>query len=197
MTLWYLARAAGLSALVALSVATALGALGSARTTALGGRVVVQYMHRSAALLGVLLLVWHIAALVLDAKSGISLASVAIPFTSAYRPLAVGLGTIAAYLLVLVAVTGAARGRMTRSPRAVRLWRGMHLSSYALWAISVTHGFLAGNDAGLAWVRMLDLTMIAMVGCAVAMRLLSHSAHSKSPLTRRRTAPALVRGARR
>ncbi len=116
MTLWYLARAAGLSALIALSMATVLGALASVPGSALGRRVIVQYLHRAAAVVGLVILVGHITALVLDGKSGISLASVAIPFTSSYRPLAVGLGTIALYLFVLVSVMGAARGRMTTSP---------------------------------------------------------------------------------
>ena len=187
MTLWYLARAAGLSALVALSVATALGALGSARSSAIGRRVVVQYMHRAAAVLGLVLLVGHITALVLDQKSGISLAAVAIPFTSSYRPVAVALGTIAAYLVVLVSVVGAARGRMTTSPRAVKVWRGIHLSAYAMWAIAVLHGFLAGSDAGSIWVRSLDVALIVMVLGCLAVRLKAQSVLSQSPLAQRRT----------
>ncbi|MCW2525995.1 MAG: hypothetical protein JWM76_855 [Pseudonocardiales bacterium] len=200
MTLWYLARAAGISALIALTVATTLGALGSGKTSAFGRRVVVQYMHRAAAALGVLLIIGHVSALVLDSESGISLSAVAIPFTSSYQPFAVALGNIAAYLLVLVAVTGAARGRMTSSPGAVRAWRAIHLSSYGLWAIAVLHGFLAGSDADLLWVRALDVLMIAAVAVALTIRLRTHSTHSQHPLTVRRSsamAPVLVRGGQR
>ena len=51
-TLWFTARGAGLSALLVLSVATALGALTSIKSAKPSTRVVVQYVHRSAAVLG-------------------------------------------------------------------------------------------------------------------------------------------------
>lgn len=171
MTLWYLARAAGLACLVMLSVATALGALGSVRTAAVGPRVVLQYLHRSAATLGLLILVGHVTAIVLDAQSGVSLSGVIVPFAAGYRPVAVALGTVAGYLFVLVAVLGAARGRLAGSARAARVWRGVHLSAYGAWGIAVLHGFLAGTDSGLLWVRALDVVVVAFVVAAVAVRL--------------------------
>jgi hypothetical protein len=50
MTIWHIARGAGLSAVVLLTVATCLGALVSARLPGRPGtRVVMQYMHRAVA----------------------------------------------------------------------------------------------------------------------------------------------------
>jgi sulfoxide reductase heme-binding subunit YedZ len=192
MTLWYLARAAGLSALIALSVATALGALVSGRSTALGRRVVVQYVHRAAALFGALLMLLHVGAMVLDAKSGISLSTVVIPFTSSYRPLAVALGSIAMYLLLLVAVTGMARGRMASSPRGARAWRSIHLSAYVLWGIAALHGFFAGSDSSLGWVRALYILLVAGVFGSVAVRLSSHLGWRRTPLAVARARSAAV-----
>jgi methionine sulfoxide reductase heme-binding subunit len=199
MTLWYLARSAGLTALIALSASTALGALMSGRSSALGRRVIVQYLHRSAALLGVGLLVLHVGSMVLDAKSGISLSTAVIPFSSGYRPLAVALGTVSLYLLLLLVVTGLARGRMTSSPGAVRAWRGIHLSAYALWALAILHGFFAGSDSDVAWVRVLYTVLIASVAAAVAVRLRSYSVGTHSSLAVRRAelTPVLVREGRR
>ena len=100
MTLWYTARGAALAALIALSVATALGALVSLPSRNAARRVIVQYAHRSAAVLGIGLLALHVTAIVLDSKAHVSLLGALVPFTSGYRPEWVGLGTIALYLML-------------------------------------------------------------------------------------------------
>lgn len=171
MTLWYLIRAAGLAALVLLSLATALGALGSARFGRPDRRVIMQYLHRAAALLGLSLLAVHITAMLLDAKSGITVRAVVIPLASQYRPVAVALGTTAAYLFVVVALFGLLRGRMAGSERGTASWRAIHVVSYAAWALGVAHGFLAGEDSGHTWVRGIDVAVIAGVLLALATRL--------------------------
>jgi DMSO/TMAO reductase YedYZ heme-binding membrane subunit len=171
MTLWYLARAGGLAAMVLLSVATAFGALGSVRRGDPERRVVWQYLHRTAATTGLLLVIGHVAAVVLDARSRVSLHAVLVPLTSGYRPVAVALGTLAAYLFVLVALLGAARGRLAVSPRATAAWRGLHASAYLAWGLGVLHGFLAGTDSGTAWVRALDVVVVSLVVGALLVRV--------------------------
>ena len=171
MTLWYLARAGGLAAMVLLSVATAFGALGSVRRGDPERRVVWQYLHRTAATTGLLLVIGHLTAVVLDAKSHMSLEAVLVPLTSGYRPVAVALGTLAAYLFVLVALLGAARGRLAASPGATAAWRGLHASAYLAWGLGVLHGFLAGTDSGAAWVRVLDALVVSLVAGALLVRV--------------------------
>ena len=171
MTLWYLARAGGLAAMVLLSVATAFGALGSVRRGDPERRVVWQYLHRTAATTGLLLVIGHVTAVVLDAKSHMSLEAVLVPLTSGYRPVAVALGTLAAYLFVLVALLGAARGRLAASPGATAAWRGLHASAYLAWGLGVLHGFLAGTDSGEAWVRVLDVLVVSLVVGALLVRV--------------------------
>jgi sulfoxide reductase heme-binding subunit YedZ len=171
MTLWYLARAGGLAAMVLLSVATAFGALGSVRRGDPERRVVWQYLHRTAATTGLLLVIGHVTAVVLDAKSHMSLEAVLVPLTSGYRPVAVALGTLAAYLFVLVALLGAARGRLAASPGATSAWRGLHASAYLAWGLGVLHGFLAGTDSGAAWVRVLDVLVVSLVVGALLVRV--------------------------
>jgi methionine sulfoxide reductase heme-binding subunit len=182
MSLWFTARGAGLAALVALTAATMLGALGSVTTGSsiasrharqAGRRVVVQYAHRAAATLGLALLALHVTSVVVDAKSNVGLLGALLPFTSGYRPEWVGLGTITLYLLLTVSVLGAARGRLATSQRAVRIWRGLHALSYAAWALAVVHGFKAGSDLGLRWVDLLFLGCIAAVLIAATVRFAS------------------------
>jgi predicted ferric reductase len=171
MTLWYLARAGGLAAMVLLSVATAFGALGSVRRGGPERRVVWQYLHRTAATTGLLLVIGHVTAVVLDGKSHVSLEAVVVPLTSGYRPVAVALGTLAAYLFVLVALLGAARGRLAAAPRAAATWRWLHASAYLAWGLGVLHGFLAGTDSAETWVRVLDVLVIGLVAGALLVRL--------------------------
>jgi sulfoxide reductase heme-binding subunit YedZ len=171
MTFWYLARAGGLAAMVLLSLATAFGALGSVRRGDPERRVVWQYLHRTAAITGLLFLVGHVSAVVLDAKSHVSLEAVVVPLTSSYRPIAVALGTLAAYLFVLVALLGALRGRLAASPGATATWRALHASAYMAWGLGLLHGFLAGTDSGHTWVRALDALVVGLVLAALLVRV--------------------------
>lgn len=179
MTLWYVARAAGLVALALLTIATALGALASVRQSSEGARVhrwrfALQYVHRAAAATGVLLLVVHVTTLVLDSSSGVDLKAVVIPFTASYRPVAVALGSLALFTAVATALVGAARGRLASSPRATRLWRAVHLSAYAAWGLAITHGFLAGTDSTYGPVMPGYVGAVLLVTVAIATRIRSY-----------------------
>jgi hypothetical protein len=172
MTIWFIARGAGLSALVLLTVATALGALvsggGPARP---GARVIAQYAHRVTASLGLAVLGLHLTMILADSFAHVGWVGALVPFTSAYRPLWVGLGSLAAYTFLLVAATGFARGRMAGSARGAAVWRTIHGGAYAGWALAMLHGLRAGTDSGLGWVRVLYLGCLLAVLGSVATRL--------------------------
>ena len=118
--LWYIARGAGLSALVTLTLAIVLGALASIHTRAAARRVIMQYLHRTAAVLGLLLIALHVAAILLDSIAHVGAVGAFVPFTSPYRHNAVALGTTALYALLIVTALGLARGRMAVIPRRGR-----------------------------------------------------------------------------
>ena len=109
MTLWYLMRGLGFGALAMLTLATTLGALstggsrvGGADQQTLDRRLLRQLLHRSTAVVGLVLLVLHLVTVVLDAWVPVSVGSVLLPFTAGYRPFALGLGTLALYAIVLM-----------------------------------------------------------------------------------------------
>lgn len=204
MTLWYLARAAGLMALVALSVATAIGAWtsGAPRRNgqkAPGGRhFLLQRLHLSAALTGLLLLVVHVVALVADAQSGISVSAAFIPMASAYRPLAVTAGVVTLYTMVFAAIVGASRGRLTVSAWAARRWRVLHGVAYLGWALAVVHGIFSGTDTVAGYVPVVYTSCVAVVLAAVSRRLRSQDDYEESTLSRsRRSSRELTTGASR
>lgn len=187
MTWWYLARAAGVVMLVCFTLAVCLGALGSVRVDPLDPdarerRLLTQYLHRAAAVTGMLLIVVHATAIVVDGKSGVSLSGVLIPLAAGYRPVAVALGTLAAYLFVFVAVLGASRRRIATSARGARRWRVLHGASYLAWAAGILHGFLAGTDARTVWMTAIDVACLVAVALCVAIRIRSHTLARRRPL---------------
>ena len=179
--LWFTARGAGLSALLTLSVATACGALGSLPSVTPASRVVVQYLHRTAAVLGIGLILVHVFTIVADHKSRIGVAGALVPFASQYRPNAIALGSITAYLLLAVAALGLARGRFATSPAGVRVWRALHALGYPLWALAVLHGLLAGTDRGQGWVVLLVIGCVLAVFAAGTARLLGLAEPADAP----------------
>ncbi|HEV7205836.1 MAG TPA: hypothetical protein VGN18_14595 [Jatrophihabitans sp.] len=201
--IWYAARGAGLSALVLLSVSTALGALVSHHGRA-STRYVVQYLHRVTALLGLTALSLHLGAILADSYAKVGWLHALLPFAAQYRPTWVGLGTIAAYTFVGVGLLGLARGQMAGTVRGARSWRGLHALAYAGWAAAVLHGVNSGSDTALGWVRLIYVLCLLGVLGSVAYRIAAvrstsgptgadRFAHIGQPIDpRRTTAPVRV-----
>ena len=153
MLTYDLIRAFGLVAYLILSVSLALGVAsvtGDVTDRAIDRRLVLQLVHRSAAVLGLVALVVHLALVVLDTYVATPLVAVLVPFTSAYQPFALGIGTVALYGLVLAAASGWLRVAMARH-LTEPAWRWLHRSAYAGWALCLLHGVLAGPDTGRPW----------------------------------------------
>jgi sulfoxide reductase heme-binding subunit YedZ len=187
LLIWYLARGAGVTAFAALSVATAAGAYGARFSSRPDRRLLVQYLHRSAALSGITLLAMHITTLLFDSYAHVGVMGAVVPFASGYRPAAVTIGVTALYLLVAVALTGMLRSRFTQSGKAIWLWRSIHLASYPAWGLTAWHFLVAGTDAHQTWARVALLGGIGIVGTALIARV----ADSRL-VTVRRTAPVGV-----
>ena len=165
--LWYATRATGVVALVLLTVTVVLGITGTARVaTPRWPRVVTAGLHRNVALLVVAFVGVHILTTVLDTYAPIGWISVVIPFTSAYRPLWLSLGTIAFDLLIALVVTSLLRARL-----GYRGWRLVHWFAYVAWPVALWHGLGTGTDSRLPWLLALDAAAVTAVACAVWWRL--------------------------
>jgi sulfoxide reductase heme-binding subunit YedZ len=193
MTLWFLARAAGFMALFGATAAVCLGATASSSSPATRSRraetrLLLQLAHRSAAVVTLALLALHAVLLVLDSHVAITAPGALVPFTAGYRGVAVGLGTLAMYCFVVVALTGAVRGRLAGSARAARWWRPVHLLAYAAWPLALAHGLLAGTDTTTSWAWTLYAGSALAVTSAVWVRLGAEEQHAAGPLAARRRA---------
>ena len=165
--LWYATRATGAVALVLLTGTVMLGIVGTARlATPRWPRIVTSALHRNLALLVVCFLAVHILTAMLDTFAPVGWASVLIPFASAYRPLWLGLGTLAFDLVLALVITSLLRARL-----GLRAWRSVHWLAYAAWPVALWHGLGTGSDARLPLVLGIDAACVVAVLAATGWRL--------------------------
>ncbi|MEU5543963.1 hypothetical protein ACIGT4_29675 [Streptomyces sioyaensis] len=153
----FLDYGAGVLALVSLSVTVLWGLAATDRMVLHSGhRLLAQAVHRGTGIAGLGFLGLHIWVKVTEGHTDATAA--AVPFTDGARPGLIGLGTLAAYVFIAVAVTGAVRGAFT-GITASRWWRGLHMSAYVAWGLALVHGLRAGRPP----------TGYALVGYAICL----------------------------
>jgi sulfoxide reductase heme-binding subunit YedZ len=141
--LWILLRAAGIASFVALFLSVAWGLVSTTgvvtkRVTKPAG----NHFHAVVASTGLALLTIHVVLLVLHEFMPFDPLDVLVPMRSSYRPVAIALGIVGMYAMVLVTVTSWVRKRMPTG-----LWRGIHLLAVPAFMLSLLHGVFAGTDA--------------------------------------------------
>jgi sulfoxide reductase heme-binding subunit YedZ len=171
--LWFVSRGSGLALLVLLSVVMTLGAV--ARTSSAPRRVprfVWAELHRTLALFSVSFLVLHVATAILDPYVSIGWAATVLPFTSGYRALAIGLGTLAIDLGGAVLITSLVRARLR-----YRAWRTIHWLAYLTWPAAFAHSLTAANDLRIWWVALIEVGCAVAVATAILARLIHAGIH--------------------
>ena len=168
--IWYVGQATGIVSLTLFSAVMVLG-ISVRRQVRIPGmpRLAAVALHRSISLLAVVFLAVHILTAVVDSYVNISPLAAVVPFTSAYSPLWVGLGTVALDLIVAVTVTSLLRARLGR-----RTWRAVHWLAYACWPVAVLHGVTMGSGTGhpmSGWPLWLTIGGIAAVLIALVPRV--------------------------
>jgi methionine sulfoxide reductase heme-binding subunit len=166
-TFWLLARAGGLAAYAILTLSVLAGLVLKSRPFARLRPASVTEVHRTLALTGLGALALHGVALVLDATVKVTPLALVVPGLVGYRPLAVAIGVVAAWLFVVVTASFWVRRRI-----GARVWRRLHWLTYALFAMATVHGVAAGTDTAQPWARGLYLGALGAVAGATAWRAL-------------------------
>ncbi|MFF4370894.1 hypothetical protein [Streptomyces sp. NPDC001594] len=169
--LWeFLDYGVGVLSLVSLT-ATVLWGLAATDRAVLGSghRLLAQGVHRGLAVAGLGFLALHVWVKV--AQGHTTAAGAFLPFADADRPVLIGLGTLAGYLFVAVAVSGAVRSVFAVKNRSV-WWRALHIGAYPAWGASLVHGLKAGRAAD-AWVTASYALCLAGVAGVIVLRLRS------------------------
>lgn len=164
---WYATRGLGASTLLVLTATVVLGILSATRWSGeqTPGFVAVD-LHRNLSMIAMFLLAAHIVTTVLDPFAHISIRDVLIPVGAAYRPVWLGLGVAAFWVLVAVAATSLLRERV-----GLRAWRVIHWGAYASWPLAFIHALGTGSDARSPWLVALASACAAAVIAAMIERL--------------------------
>jgi predicted ferric reductase len=165
--LWAFGRGTGVVALVLFTVSIVLGIVArSGRRVPWLGRFGTSDLHRTAALTGAGLVAAHIGSLLFDPYAQLKLVDFVFPFLASYRPLWLGLGTVALDLIGVVTVVSLLRHRV-----GPRVFKGVHWATYALWPFALLHSLGSGTDAATLWFRALAVVCVSAVVTAVGWRL--------------------------
>jgi methionine sulfoxide reductase heme-binding subunit len=108
----------------------------------------------------------HVGLVVLDPVSRITPLDVLVPLRVSYASLAVGLGTLAFDLLLLITTTSYMRGRLSGAT-----WRRLHRLTYPFVVLVILHALLAGTDLARPVVRSLFVAIATFTVVMAAARL--------------------------
>ncbi|HEY7833707.1 MAG TPA: ferric reductase-like transmembrane domain-containing protein [Ktedonobacterales bacterium] len=184
--LWYVTRAAAVSAYITLSCTAALGIWRSlGRVTRRRVSWLLDEAHQYLALLTAAFILLHLLALVFDPLIPFAPLNLLVPLGEPYRPFAVDLGVLTLYALVIVLVSSWLRRSLSFAS-----WRALHYVSFVAFVLVTLHGLLAGSDAGQPWMRLVYIGASLAVGLLVIMRLMTPTPHPAGPRL-----PAARRGA--
>ena len=176
---WLASRAAGLTALLCITIAVGLG-------LALGGKLaskkpglprVLLTIHEHAALAGLIAIAVHGITLLGDGFLKPNLADIAVPFASEVKPFWVGVGVLGGWLAALLGLTFYARKRI-----GVKLWRKAHRATILVYVLSVAHTIGAGTDAQEPWLQAFMLATGAPILFLFLMRVLPREAPAPAPV---------------
>ncbi len=148
---WYLTRAAGLMGYFLIWLSTAWGLVVSTKILdPILERAYAYDFHEYLSWLGLAFVATHVIVLMADKYLPYSLWQVMIPFLSPYRPLWVGIGTIAFYLSLLVTITFYLKKKI-----GMAAFRKIHYLSLVSYLGATLHGLYAGTDSVLPIANLL------------------------------------------
>ena len=140
---WYVSRGSGITSWLLLTASLVWGVLLFTRALR---KIDTPWwlldMHSWFSGLAIVTMALHLVALVADNYVHFSWTELFVPGGSSWRTAPVALGVIAFWMLVAVQGTSLIRKHLSR-----RVWKWIHLSSYASWWLVSLHAGLAGSDA--------------------------------------------------
>jgi sulfoxide reductase heme-binding subunit YedZ len=156
---WITSRAAGIIAVLAASLAVAVGLSRPGRDW--------RIVHESLSLATMVALAVHALSLLGDSYLKPSLADVTIPLVSSYERLWMTIGIVAGWAFVILGLSYYARARI-----GVQRWRVLHRLTALAWLLGVVHALMMGTDAGTAWFLLAAGLVVVPAAALLVRRLL-------------------------
>ena len=157
--LWLVARSAGITAYLLLTLVTAMGMMLShnarSRHRPHPSRI---RLHLALVVFTLAFTVMHIVVLVLDPYAKVGVLGALLPLGAGYRPVPVTLGLLALWAGLIAGTSAAFAGRRTG-----RIWLHLHRFAASAWLLAWLHAVLTGIDTA-ALVGMYVLTGLGIVG---------------------------------
>jgi len=147
---WYLSRATAFVSLSILWLSMALGLGITNRMVRLWpGAPAAFAIHEYVSLLGLAFALFHALILLGDHYIGFTVAQIFMPFSTVdYRPTWVGIGQVAFYIWLFVALSF-----YIRSIIGQKTWRAIHYLSFAMYMMGLLHGLFSGTDSSATWAQ--------------------------------------------
>ena len=163
---WVIIRASGVAAWLALTAVVAWGL--AVRGVRAAGKPFSRALslHRWLGTMALALVLVHMVLLLVDTYVPFTPVEILVPFVAPWKPLAVGLGTVAFWLMLPAWLLGRMRRRW-----GDRWFLRVHALAYAAWPLATAHYVLAGTDALALWSIALLVAGVA----AIAVLLLAQA----------------------
>ena len=158
-SVWYLTRAAGLTAYVFLFFATATGLLVSLRLAPQRLRPVLDRIHQAVGTISIFIVGIHCVVLLLDTHVRFTLLDLFVPFFVADRPRELGAGILAFYTMIILIGTATLRARTGFR----KLWRKIHRLAIPGFFLVIFHSVALGTDATEPGIRSLYIVTAAII----------------------------------
>jgi len=175
---WYVARSSGLVAWTLLAAAVAWGLLmtsGAVRAWAKNSWLLD--LHRWLGALALTFTAVHVLAILADTYTHFGLATVLVPLTASWHPVAVAWGIASLYLLAAVEVTSLLRRHLRQ-----KLWRRVHYASFPLFVFATVYGVSAGTDGRTP----MAIAAVVTAGSALAFLVVARQRARRATTLRRR-----------
>lgn len=164
---WHLVRSSGVVAYVLLLASTVWGLFLSTQFVKDWSPGPVSLtLHSTISWLALLLGLGHGLLLLFDDYFTYTLGDILLPFTGLYRPEAVGLGTLAFWMIVIISLSFPLKKRIGHTA-----WKRLHYVSYVAFGMVSVHGLFAGTDSHLLGFRLLVGLGIVLVVLLLGIRM--------------------------
>ena len=164
---WLFSRATGLLAYVALSLDVIVGLLVSTRSgDRLASRGQLVDLHGWLSPLALVLVLAYGGILLADGYVRFDLIDLVVPFASSRWPVAVGIGVLAGYLVLLVHLSFGVRKRI-----GTATWRRLHYLSFVAFVLVTVHALAVGTDRTNPWFASIYAGVAIVVGLLLGIRI--------------------------
>jgi methionine sulfoxide reductase heme-binding subunit len=164
---WMVSRATGLVAYAALGIDVIVGLLVSTRS---GGGLVPRGqlvdIHGWLSPLALVLVLVHGGVLLADSYVRFDIIDLLVPFASDRWPLAIGVGVLAGYFVLVVHLSFGLRKRI-----GTTVWRRLHYLSFVAFVLVTVHALAAGTDRASPWFASVYGVVLVVVACLLGIRI--------------------------